>query len=430
MTAADPRERLVDGALESGRLPGILAGTFRDGQVDWRCSRGETGTAYRIASITKTFTAMAVLQLRDEGRLGLDDRIGQYVPDAPYADHTIGRLLSHSSGMTAEPVGPWWERVPGGSWAELAAANAAGVNVFAPGERFHYSNLGYALLGELVSRLRGDSWWSVVQSRLLTPLGLTGTTFDAPAGAAVGTSRDPLSDRLVREPSEDEGAMAPAGQLWSTVDDLARWADVLVAGHPGVLAWETAVEMHTIRSGSPERQHRGGYGLGLRLHWSPTSTIAGHTGGLPGFQAGMFVDATSRVGAVVLTNATTGLDTEELCASLIDAAGADVTVPAPVADPSSPAAELAGSWYWGNTEMALLATADGLSLIEDGAAARFRREGPDHYRGLDNYYAGELLTVHRDSDGTPRYLEVVTFILTRKPYDPLAPIPGQPPEPL
>ncbi len=431
MTAADSREALVDAANQDARLPGLVTGTFRAGQVDWRCSRGETGTAYRIASITKTFTAVAVLQLRDEGRLGLDDPLGQHVSDAPYAGHSIGRLLSHSSGMTAEPAGPWWERVPGGTWDELVAANAAGPNVFGPGERYHYSNLGYALLGELVARLRGDSWWNVVHSRLLTPLGLTGTTFDAPVGAAVGSSRDPLSDRLVREPSEDEGAMAPAGQLWSTVDDLARWADVLVAGHPGVLAPETAVEMRTVRSGSPERQHRGGYGLGLRLHWAPTSTIVGHTGGLPGFQAGMFVDATTRVGAVVLTNATNGLDTEQLCAALIDEAAGDVDVevPGPLADASSPAAELAGSWYWGNTAMALVATVDGLSLVEDGDVAQFRREGPDHYRGLDNYFAGELLSVHRDADGTPRYLEVVTFILTRTPYDPLAPIPGKPPEP-
>ena len=428
MTAAAPREALVDAASQEARLPGLVAGTFRAGQVDWRCSRGETGTAYRVASITKTFTAVAVLQLRDEGRIGLDHPLGQYVPDAPYSEHSIGRLLSHSSGMTAEPAGPWWERVPGGTWAELTAANAAGTNVFGPGERYHYSNLGYALLGELVARLRGDSWWNVVSSRLLTPLGLTGTTFDAPVGAAIGTSRDPLSDRLVREPSEDQGAMAPAGQLWSTVDDLARWADVLVAGHPGVLTPGTAVEMRTIRSGSPERQHRGGYGLGLRLHWAPTSTIAGHTGGLPGFQAGMFVDATTRVGAVVLTNATTGLDPEELCADLIDEA-ADVEVPGPVADPSSPAVDLSGWWHWGNTPIALVATAEGLCLVEDGDVARFRHEGPDRYRGLDNYYAGELLSVHRDGDGTPRYLEVVTFILTRAPYDPLAPIPGKTPEP-
>ncbi len=429
MTAVDPREALVDAANQEARLPGLVAGTFRAGQVDWRCSRGETGTAYRIASITKTFTAAAVLQLRDEGRIGLDDPLGQYVPDAPYPDHTIGRLLSHSSGMTAEPAGPWWERVPGGTWAELTAANAAGTNVFGPGERYHYSNLGYALLGELVARLRGNSWWEVIQGRLLEPLGLTGTTFHAPVGAAVGTSRDPATGRLMREPSEDEGAMAPAGQLWSTVDDLARWADVLVAGHPGVLAPETAVEMRTVRSGSPDRQHRGGYGLGLRLHWASTSTIAGHTGGLPGFQAGMFVDATTRVGAVVLTNATTGLDTEQLCVALIDAAAGNVEVPGPLADSGSRAADLAGSWYWGNTAMALVATADGLALVEDGEVARFRHEGPDHYRGLDNYYAGELLNVHRDADGTPRYLEVVTFILTRTPYDPLAPIPVKPPEP-
>lgn len=428
-TTTDSRDLLVGTAYEAGRLPGILAGTFRAGQVDWRCSRGDTGTAYRIASITKTFTAVAVLQLRDEGVLDLDDQLGTHVPDAPYADHTIGRLLAHSSGMTAEPVGPWWERVPGCSWDDLVSRNAETVDVFGAGQRYHYSNLGYALLGELVARRRGGSWWEAVRDRVLGPVGLAGTTFDAPAGAAIGTSRDPRSDRLVREAVEDEGAMAPAGQLWSTVGDLARWADVLVTGQPGVLAADTAVTMRTVQSADPDLQHRGAYGLGLRLRWTPTSTLLGHTGSLPGFLAGVFVDPATRVGAVVLTNATTGLDPEGLCASLIGAVEPNNAVAPPPADPSSPAADLAGTWYWGNTGIELVATAEGLALVKGEDVARFRSEAADHFLGLNRYYAGERLSVHRDADGTARYLEVVTFILTRTPYDQAAPVPGKPPVP-
>ncbi|HEY7045539.1 MAG TPA: serine hydrolase domain-containing protein [Nocardioidaceae bacterium] len=425
----DRRSVLVADAHTKGRLPGIVAATSRDGVVDWRCVFGDTGAAYRIASITKTFTAVAVMQLRDEGRIDLDEAIGRHVPETPYADQAIRRLLSHSSGMTAEPAGPWWERVPGGSWSELVAANRRATHVFKPGERYHYSNLGYGLLGELVARLRGRSWWDVVTERIVEPVGLTGTTFARPDDAAVGTSRNPLTDELVREPSEDEGAMAAAGQLWSTPDDLLRWVDVLAAGHPGVLSADTAVEMRTVQSGDPDLQHRGAYGLGLRLRWSDQATLIGHSGSLPGFLAGMFADPVSRVGAVVLTDATYGLDPEGVCASLIESAPPAQAQP-PVADPASPATDLAGAWYWGNVPFELVPTASGAIVISGANRSRIEQVGVDVYRGLNGYWAGELLHVHRDADGRARHLDVVTFILTRTPYDPKAPIPGRTPEPL
>jgi hypothetical protein len=302
--------------------------------------------------------------------------------------------------------------------------------VFAPGQRHHYSNLGFGLLGRLVGQLRGAAWWEVVSDLILRPVGLTATTFDPPADAAVGTSRDPVTGDLMREPSEDEGAMAPAGQLWSTPTDLCRWVDVLVAGFPGVLSPETAVEMRTVQAADPETQHRGGYGLGLRLHWDTQSTFVGHTGSLPGFLAGMFGDARSRVGAVVLTNATYGLDPEGVCARLIAAALIDDDVPrGPSPDVASPAADLAGAWYWGNVPFELVATTSGMALVSGDSVARLVLTGTDTYRGENGYWAGEELWVHRDPDGTPRHLEVVTFVLTRTPYDPKAPVPGAMPQP-
>jgi CubicO group peptidase (beta-lactamase class C family) len=425
----DPRQALLEQIREKAGLPGLVAGTSRDGTVDWSCALGETGSAYRVASITKTFTAVGVMQLRDQGKLELDDPLGRHLSGVPYADATVRRLLAHASGVTAEPTGPWWERVPGGSWDDLVAANPEHY-VFPPGRRHHYSNLGFALLGRLVEELRGALWWDVVTATILDPVRLASTTFTPPADAAIGTSRNPLTGELVREPSEDEGAMAPAGQLWSNVEDLCRWADVLVAGHPGVLSAETAAEMRTIQTADPETQHRGGYGLGLRLHWEERGTAVGHTGSLPGFLAGMFCDARSRVGAVVLTNATYGLDPEATCAQLIAAAADDDRPTGPVADPSSPAGDLAGPWYWGNVPFDLVATANGFSLVADSNESRLVADGADTYRGVNGYWAGEQLRVHRDPDGTPRHLEVVTFVLTRTPYDPQAPIPGGLPEKL
>jgi CubicO group peptidase (beta-lactamase class C family) len=429
-STSDPRQALVEALQRAGRYPGLVAATSRNGDVDWRCALGDTGSAYRVASITKTFTAVAVMQLRDAGRIGLDDRLGDHLAGVPYADATLRRLLAHSSGMTAEPSGPWWERVAGGSWDDLVTTNPE-QQVFAPGRRHHYSNLGYALLGRLVEQLSGARWWDVVSERIARPLGLEHTSFERPRDAAIGTSRNPISDELVREPSEDQGAMAPAGQLWSTPEDLCRWVDVLAAGHPDVLSADTAEEMRTVQSADPGTQHRGGYGLGLRLHWASYGTVVGHTGSLPGFLAGMFADATTRTAAVVLTNATYGLDPEGACVALIDAARpAHVSTP-PVAAPGSPARDLAGSWYWGNVPAELVPSAKGAIVVVFGEnQTRLERIGDDVYRGLNGYWAGETLRVHRDTDGRPRHLEVVTFVLTRTPYDPHAPIPGAMPEPL
>lgn len=426
---SEPRQALVEDLQRDGRYPGLVAATSHNGEVDWRCTLGDTGSAYRVASITKTFTAVAVLQLRDAGRLGLDDRVGDHLTGVPYADTTLRRLLAHSSGMTAEPAGPWWERVPGGSWDDLIAANPE-QHVFAPGRRHHYSNLGYALLGRLVEKLSGATWWEVVSERIIRPLGLEHTTFERPQGAAIGTSRNPISDELVREPSEDQGAMSPAGQLWSTPDDLCRWVDVLAAGHADVLSPDTAAEMRTVQSADPNTQHRGGYGLGLRLRWAAYGTVVGHTGSLPGFLAGMFADTTTRTAAVVLTNATYGLDPEGACGALIDAARPLDESTAPVTAPDSPAQDLAGSWYWGNVPAELVPTTQGAVVVFGENHSHLERIDDDVYRGLNGYWAGETLRVHRDADGDPRHLEVVTFVLTRTPYDPEAPIPGIMPEPL
>ncbi len=426
--------RAVEAAAQNGPLPSVVTVVFQHGAVRWRHCVGAAGAQYRIGSITKTFTAVAVMRLVERGLVGLDDPIGRHLPDAPYADHTLARLLSHASGMTAEPAGPWWERTPGHDWAHLARANAASLDVFAAGERYHYSNLAYGLLGELVTRLEGPTWWDVVESQLLRPLALTGTTYLPSNGAAVGTSRDPRDGRLFREPAHDSGVMAPAGQMWSTVEDLARWGDFLVSGDDAVLGVKSLALMRVARSADPITQHRGAYGLGLRLRWRAAGTVVGHTGSMPGFLAGLFVDPESRVGAAVVTNATAGLDPERLVAELIEASEptllAAATAPsAAVLDQDADSAELTGEWYLGNTRAKLTPTVDGFSLAAD-VAWRFVREGPDRYRGQDGYPAGEELRVVRRSDASVSHLEVVTFIFTRTPFDPAAPTPGGPPEPL
>jgi hypothetical protein len=287
---------------------------------------------------------------------------------------------------------------------------------------YHYSNLGYALLGEAVARLRGATWWDLVQQRLLAPLGLAATTYHPPPRAATGLSVDHFLGTLVDEPATDTAAMAPAGQLWSTVDDLLAWGDFLVTGHPDVLSAATLAEM---RENVPPAE---GYGLGLRTIRARKARAVGHGGTMPGFQAGLFVDPTTRDAVAVLTNATTGLAYERLPRLFLG----DAPVAAP-ARPWLPTMTLPdeldgvpGVWFWGNTAFGFEWHADHLVLrdLRTGVPEhRFAlREG--RLVGTEGYHRGETLHVRRAADGSVAYAECATFVFTRTPYDPRAPIPG------
>jgi CubicO group peptidase (beta-lactamase class C family) len=423
------------------RMPSMVAAVVRDGSVVWRGTRGRVVTRrgqqptpdlqYRIGSITKSMTAAVVLQLRDEGMVDLSDPLGRHVPEAPHADRTLRSLLSHASGIQAEPVGLWWERSPGVDWPSLAAANARSAGVLPVGAQYHYSNLGYALLGQVVARCRRRSWQDSVQQHLLAPLRMRRTTYSPVQPHAEGFSLHPMTGVLTDEPAHDTGAMAPAGQLWSTVDDLCRWLSVLLNPQPEVLGAEAVADMTTPQSGASDDPS--GYGLGLRLSRTGERLLVGHTGSMPGFLAGMFGDPRSRVGAVVLANGTTGLDVEGLPRTLIETVLAhEPFVPAewvPPSDVDPLLMELAGLWHWGNS--AYVATAEGETLVlaqlRGGRSSRLRVENRDRLVGLDGYFAGEDLHVMRAADGSINHLDLATFVFTREPYDPRAPIPGRSP---
>jgi D-alanyl-D-alanine carboxypeptidase len=223
----------------------VVAGLVRDGELVWTDGYGDldgvpdlADRQYRIGSITKTFTAVLVLQLVRDGRLSLDDPASRVLGDVGYADRTLRALLSHASGMQSEPEGPWWERSIGVTWDELVAANDGAGAVFPDGQQYHYSNLGFALLGELAARVHGTTWWEAVQTRILEPLGMRRTSYLPEEPAAPGYSVDPYAGTVTAEPATDTLAMAPAGQMWSTIGDLALYAAFLGAGHAEVLDLE------------------------------------------------------------------------------------------------------------------------------------------------------------------------------------------------
>src|SRR5690242_17226270 len=202
------------------RLPGLAAGVVHGDELVWTAGPGfadvgartrpNAGTLYRIASITKTFTATLVMQLRDEGLLALDDPAVEHLPEleaadasvAPISALTIRRMLSHESGLLGDPPGTDWSsaRYEANAAANLARAPEIGIRV-PPNTQQKYSNLGYQLLGEIVARASGRPYADALRTRILEPLGMTSTGFDPLGGdldarKAVGYAPRGFSDDL------------------------------------------------------------------------------------------------------------------------------------------------------------------------------------------------------------------------------------------
>ncbi|MGW6520691.1 serine hydrolase domain-containing protein [Streptomyces sp. NPDC054962] len=447
-----PQEELLPGtrrallhriavAQTEGRAPSLVAAVVRDGRAVWHGARTsvdghapDENVQYRIGSITKTFTAVLVLRLRDEGVLDLEDPLEKHLPGSGAGEATVAELLAHTGGLAAESPGPWWERTPGSLRPELADVLGDRSAPFPAGRRHHYSNPGYSVLGALVEELRGAPWEEVLRREVLEPLALDRTTVRSQAPAAGGWAVHPWADVLLPEPTEDFGRMAAAGQLWSTTGDLARFAAFLARGDERVLSAETLREMWTpaAPAGLPDVADGSTYGLGLQIQHRDGRLLVGHSGSVPGFLATLTIGVADDVAAVVLANCTSGVLTSQVAADLVRiVAEAEPRIPEPwrplrEVDPA--VLDLAGQWYWGTSPFALRVTADGLVSLGPvsgaGRRSRFRPNGDGTWTGLEGYYAGELLRAVRRPDGSVDHLDLGSFVFTRQPYDERAAVPG------
>ncbi|MEU3184901.1 serine hydrolase domain-containing protein [Streptomyces sp. NPDC006923] len=426
-------------AQAEGRAPSLVAAVAREGRMVWAGSRSsvdghapDAGTQYRIGSITKTFTAVLVLRLRDEGLIDLNDPLEKHLPGSGVGEATIAQLLGHSAGLGAETPAPWWERTPGTLRPELADVLGERPVLHPVGRRFHYSNPGYTLLGSLVEAVRGASWEEVLRREVLEPLSLDRTTCRPVAPYAGGWAVHPWADVMLPEPSEDLGLMAPAGQLWSTAADLCRFAVFLADGDEKVLSAASVRELRTPSVPPEPDAWDSGYGLGTQILRQGGRTLSGHTGSLPGFVAGLWVSVTDGVAAVVLANATSGPLAGSIAADLVAiVADAEPRIPEPwrpLPEVDRTLLDLTGPWYWGTRAFGLRLTADrGLELralrgVDRGS--RFVAQSDGSWTGLDGYYAGETLRVVSRADGSVSHLDLASFVFTREPYDLRADVPG------
>ncbi len=340
--------QIVADFVEQQRLPGACVGLVLGERLIWAATVGmadvererptDRGTLYEIASVSKTFTATAVLQLRAEGRLRLDDPVVEYVPEAQsirdrfgsFQQLTIRSLLLHTSGLQdSDP-----NRDPR-EWTVLTQRDLLGSLhqaqvVIPPWSAVKYSSLGYSLLAVVVERAAGRDFASYLRRSILDPLGMSSTTM-APEGAqaercAIGYRPRRGGEAFRRARSIDPRWAPGAAGLWSSLDDLARWVGQqlrsdpeLARGPSQVLAGPTIAEMQ-----APVVIGDSGWTIGRGLGWSTLRRdgwfLVGHDGSDPGFSSSLRFITRRRIGAIVLINGQPRGGARSLALSLIDVA--------------------------------------------------------------------------------------------------------------
>lgn len=321
-------QEALDAFKSSRRIPGIAAALATPEGPAWLGASGfadiesetlaETDTIFRVGSITKTLTAAAVMQLRDEGRLVLDDPLPDHLPELremvnPWGridEITIRRVLTHESGLPVES--------PAFDWAtgqfpqpEGVLASLAGVELPVPPDaQVKYSNLGYQLLGELVARTSGATYRQRLNDAIFEPLGMSSSSFapDAPQKDRMAKGHWPaaFTDRPETAPERPKETDADGG-LCSTVEDLAKWIALQFRAEPtraatgGVLSPRTIAEMHRPRHMMDAGWTRA-MALGWRVFWREEGVLIGHSGSTFGFASQALFSPRHKVGVVVLAN--------------------------------------------------------------------------------------------------------------------------------
>ena len=312
--------------------PGLAAGILCDQELVWARGFGvadlEAGnrpderTISRVASITKTFTTTAIMQLRDRRLLGLDDPLTSHLPEfgrvaetgGRVADVTLRRMLTHYSGLSTETALLSWgaEEFPG--LAEVLGALPQTEVVIAADSQWKYSNLAFGLLGEVISRLSGQDYASYVRENVIDPLGMESTAFerqDLPAehlytGYDAVVPGDPGRSELREAQYRHLNGILSAGQLHSSVQDLARWISFQFRGHGGgehdasVLDARTLAEMHRPQYAAPDWSS--GQCLGWAVERLGDRVYHGHGGGIHGFASQITFNIPARTGVVLLAN--------------------------------------------------------------------------------------------------------------------------------
>lgn len=348
--ASDPEVRAqidlfsawLEGQIEIRGLPGIVVGVVSGDDLVWAEGFGHadvdadrpmlTDTRFRMASHSKLFTATAIMQLREQGKIRLDDPVTDYLPwftfqhaapdDPPV---TIEHLLTHSSGLPREASSHWtdFDFPTADEVRELMPDREA---PFSPEVRWKYSNLAYTIAGMVIEEVSGMSWADYLQQNIFDPLGMTSSSVDEedPNMATGYGRRMPDGTRQVF-PFVDARGMAAATGLTSTVGDMARFVSAQFREGPRggdrILGTASFREMHRVRM--LETTWTRGQGIGFSVRRIDGTLYVGHGGGYPGYTTNTTIQLDSKVGVVVLTN-TNDSNPAQIAGELMETVGAAV----------------------------------------------------------------------------------------------------------
>ncbi len=446
-SAATELEACATRFVKDNRLPGASVGVVLpeglawSGQIGFRDQhQGEVTTSsnlYAIASITKTFTGTAIMQLEARGLVQLDDPVTKYLPELNAADErggpidvvTIRRMLSHESGLAEEPPGTDWAKHVRESSANEVLRRASEIGTKVPANsQWKYSNLAYQLLGEVVARVSATPFTEYVRREILDPLSMTSTRWsplsdELDARRATGYAPRTFSDYLdVAYDAMD--ASAEAG-LWSSVEDLARWivfqlgAYATPASDSPVLSSSTLRAMHKPRYLVDDRWNRA-WGISWYAVRRDDGIWIQHSGGWDGFITDVCFDPVAKVGAIALLNGiadapSLAMDLGAIARRTLAARAPEIVAPTPT--PGAYASLLGvylDSEYgelvkveWRDSELVVVAPTNPAYKVTllDGP-------GPDTFIVAPGVRpSGETVTFERRGDGrvTAMFLAVGTF---------------------
>jgi len=311
----------LEGQIAYRGLPGIVVGVVSDQELVWSAGFGYAdtdakrpmtpATRFRMASHSKLFTATAIMQLREQGKVRLDDPVSTYLPwfkvkaaepdDPPI---TVEELLTHSSGLPRE-AGPHWTTYEFPTQEELRNLTPERQAAFPPEVRWKYSNLAFSLAGMIVETASGERWADYIQRHIYQPLGMTASSVDQNVpGLAVGYGRRMPDGSRVVMPFVDARGMGPATGITSTVEDMAKFVSAQFRTGPmggsQILSTGSLREMHRVRI--LENNWTQGNAIGFAVSRVRDKTYIGHGGGYPGYTTQTLIQLDGKVGVIVLTN--------------------------------------------------------------------------------------------------------------------------------
>jgi CubicO group peptidase (beta-lactamase class C family) len=430
--------RRVEDVARRYELPGVGVAVAHRGRPVWSAGVGvsdlrtkrpvRADSILRLASITKLFTATAVLALVEDGALSVDDPVRTHLAAFPDRRITIRHLLAHGGGLQREtPDDPGWRTGDFLGGEDFLAALRRASRPFAPLERWKYSNLGYNALGEVVGRVSGVPFRRFVSERVIAPLGMRSTAFDPAdlprARLTSGHRRSP--DGVVEpEPVANDPVPDAPGQLFSSALDLCRMAGLLTGdlGSTSPLSADTIAAMRKpqiVLDGSWKQ----GHGLGPMLFRVGNRVLVGHAGALWGHAGWLLTWPERHVGAAVLTNVGDEASVHRLTVELVREAAAAGLDPESERDTAPPPDDVVGliGRYWGDTmefrvrwhDGGIVVTLPPRAGLPSPSPMRARLTSPRAMVFDGGPYVGETATLERDPSGRVTGWEVCTYRFDR-----------------